>query len=48
VAGVLFAILSRAELEYKMRFYNADLLMIAVIPVLIVFVVLGMSEVNQD
>jgi|GEM_PF-4799931 len=46
--GLLRGILSRAELEYRMRFYNRDLLAIAVIPLLVVILMIGASEGNQE
>jgi hypothetical protein len=48
VFGLLRGIFSRSELEYRIRFYNSDLLMIAAIPLLVVLLVLGASSENQE
>ncbi len=47
--GLLRGIFSRSELEYKMRFYNRDLVAVAVIPLVVVMLlVLGASDQNQE
>lgn len=48
VFGLLRGIFSRSEIEYKIRFYNSDLLLIAVIPLLVVLLVLNASAANQE
>ncbi len=46
--GLLRGIFSRSDLEYKIRFYNRDLLMIAVIPLLVLLLMLNASQQNQE
>ena len=46
--GLLRGVFSRSEIEYKMRFYNRDLLAIAVIPILVLIAVLAASQQNQE
>jgi hypothetical protein len=46
--GLLRGIFSRADLEYKMRFYNRDLLAIAVVPLLVLLLMINASELNQE
>lgn len=48
MVGVLRGIFWRSEFEYQMRFYNRDLLMIAVVPLFILGYMINASESNQD
>jgi hypothetical protein len=46
--GLLRGMLARSDVELTMRFYNNDLVIVALLPVAVLFLVLAASEGNQD